>query len=99
MQMQPMRDRAARNMCCRAAILAVAEDRCADRRAMRAKLVRAPGQRQQREPARPIAGAIDDGVIGDRILAVVVGMNTLAALGAVKHSLGKGGVDTPLAPV
>ena len=53
-QVQAMRRRAAGQLRRGAAIFAVAEDRRAERGAMGAQLMRAPGHRQQRKPARPL---------------------------------------------
>ena len=47
----------------------VAEDRCADRGAMSAQLMRPAGDRQQGEPARLRADALDRVEIGDRALS------------------------------
>ena len=68
-QVQAMRRRAPGELRRGAAILAVAEDRRAERGAMGAQLMRAPGDRQQRDPARPAAGMVDHAVIGDGALA------------------------------
>src|SRR5271155_1642824 len=70
MQLQPVRCGPAREVGGAAAILAVAEDRGAERDAMSAQLMGPPGDRQQREPTRPRPGVVDAPIIGDRGLAV-----------------------------
>src|SRR3954451_23904275 len=77
-QVQAMRRRASGELRRAAAILAVAEDRGAERGAMDAQLMRAPGHRQQRDPARLDARMIEHPVIGDGALAaLVIGMYAL----------------------
>src|SRR3954471_12332804 len=77
-QVQAMPRRASGELRRAAAILAVAKDRRAERGAMDAQLMRAPGNRQQRDPARLDASVIENPVIGDRALAaLVVGMHAL----------------------
>ena len=51
-----------------AAVLAVAQDRRAERGTVRAQLVRAPGARHQLDPSRLMAGAVDHPIVGDRAL-------------------------------
>ena len=48
----------------RAAIFGIADDRMADCRHVRAKLVRSPGQRLKLDPGGAIAGAVDLSVAG-----------------------------------
>ncbi len=71
MQVELARVRRAGEVRAGAAIFRIAEDRHADRRAMRAQLMRPPGNRQQCQPARALAGIVDDAVIGDRVFAFV----------------------------
>src|SRR5262245_44340223 len=62
-----------------AAILAVAEDRRAERDAVGAELMGASGHRHEDEPAYLVARMGDDGVAGDRRTAVLlVGHDALA---------------------
>src|SRR6185369_12253900 len=62
-----------------AAILAVAKDRRIERGAMGPQLMRAPGDRQQRDPAHSPAGIVDHAIKGDGALAAfVIGMYALA---------------------
>ena len=68
-------------MGCCLAVFEVAEDRCADRGAMNAQLVRASGDRHQSEPARLRPGAVDDPIIGDGAAARLgVGPDAFAAM-------------------
>ena len=72
MEMQQPRCRHALHLRERAAIFAVAQDRRAQRRAMRAQLMGAAGHRLEREPGDPVAGMGDGAVIGDGALAFLV---------------------------
>src|SRR5271155_4029730 len=88
MQLQPVRCGPAREVGGAAAIFAVAEDRGAERGAMSAQLRGPPGDRQQREPALPDPGLVDDPVIGDRTLAVLgIGTDAFSALGTAAPGL------------
>src|SRR5690349_24296198 len=80
MQVEPARSRSTGQMGCCLAILRVAENRCADRGAMRAQLVRAPGDRHQREPTGLRSDAVDHLVVGvGASPPLVVGTDALAA--------------------
>src|SRR6266566_9424781 len=98
MQMQLVRSDDTREVSGAAAIFAVADDWGAERGAMRAQLMGAPGDRHQREPARAVAGVIHHPVIGDRALAVlIIGLNPLTPPGAAgPGSLGERQIDAPL---
>src|ERR1700730_797394 len=79
MQVQPLRGDDTREMGGCDAIFAVADYWRAKRGAMGAQLMGPPGERQQSEPACPVAGTVDHPVIGDGILAFLVGLDVLAA--------------------
>ncbi len=87
MQVQPLRGDDPREMGGRDAIFAVADYRRAKRGAMGTQLMGPPGDRQQSEPACPVAGAVDHPIIGDGIFAFLVGLDALAAAGP--HPLGE----------
>ncbi len=81
MQMKPPRPGHAGDMGSCLAIFSITEDRRADRGAMGAQLVRPSGNRHQGEPARPVSGALDNSIIGDRIPAfVAIGADALASV-------------------
>ena len=76
------------------AIFPIPDDRVADRRHVRAQLVRASGQRLQFDPRRAIARAVDQSIAGPCRLAIfLVDMHLLAAGPGL---LGERGVDHAL---
>src|SRR5207302_11243120 len=91
----------------RPAIFRVADDRMADRRHMRAQLVRATGQRLQLDPGGAVAGAVDRPPPSPcRQPMLLVDMHLLAArawllrqrgidlaLGRVRYSYHQGPID------
>ena len=78
-----------------AAVLAIAEDRAPDGRAMDAQLMGPSGARPQGEQRGAPAGAVDHPEMGQRLLAVLlVDLHQLAVEGA--WPLGEGEVDRPL---
>ena len=83
-----------RQKCFRAAIFGIPDDRVAERRHVRAKLVGAPGQRLQFHPRRSVSGSIDHPPAGPRRLPVfLVDVHLLAA---GPRLLGERQVDQPL---
>ncbi len=69
-QMQPVLDVAAAAHV-RAAIFEVADDRRADRGQVDADLMRAAGQRLDRQPGEFLAGGVDHDIVGDRVLGAL----------------------------
>src|SRR5439155_12590383 len=70
-QMHPLRPRDAGEMRGGRTVFGIAEDRCAECRAMRAQLMRPSGDRQQGEPARLCADAVDHTIISDGVLTLL----------------------------
>ena len=80
--------------CLGPAIFAIADDRMADRRHMRAKLVGAPGQWLKLDPGRAVPGPVYQPIARLRREAIfLIDMHFLAARARL---LGKRGVDQPL---
>src|SRR5262245_32308501 len=81
-----------------AAILAVTQDRAADRRTMHAQLMRPAGARPERQQRRALARPIEHLKVRQRLLAfLVIDLHELA-VAANAGSLGEWQVDGALAP-
>src|SRR4051812_37037568 len=74
-----------------AAILAVAENRRAERDAVHAQLMRAPRHRQELEPGGAPARDVERAIVRDRALAVLVDRGD--AFAAVAAPLGERAID------
>ncbi len=76
-----------------AAVLAVADDRVADRRHLGAELVGAAGDRLERQPGGAAGGGVDGRIVGDRALRPLGGGD--AVEGDDEHLLGLAGGAMP----